>query len=56
MKYVKKLLIGYILVMGCKIFELIGKLLLNCWNVVFILDISFNVEGVDVIYFIEDIY
>ena len=42
--------------MGRKTFESIGKPLPNRRNVVLTSDTSFNVEGVDVIHSIEDIY
>lgn len=42
--------------MGRKTFESIGKPLPNRRNVVLTSDTSFNVEGVDAIHSIEDIY
>ena len=51
-----KLSTGHTLVMGRKTFESIGKPLPNRRNVVLTSDTSFNVEGVDVIHSIEDIY
>ena len=56
LKHVKKLSTGHTLVMGRKTFESIGKPLPNRRNVVLTSDTSFNVEGVDVIHSIEDIY
>ncbi|MDV0042681.1 dihydrofolate reductase, partial [Staphylococcus aureus] len=56
LKNVKKLSTGNTLVMGRRTFESIGKPLPNRRNVVLTHDTSFNVEGVDVIHSIDEIY
>lgn len=56
LKHVKKLSTGNTLVMGRRTFESIGKPLPNRRNVVLTHDTSFNVEGVDVIHSLDEIY
>lgn len=56
LKHVKKLSTGNTLVMGRRTFESIGKPQPNRRNVVLTHDTSFNVEGVDVIHSIDEIY
>lgn len=56
LKHVKKLSTGNTLVMGRRTFESIGKPLPNRRNVVLTSDTTFNVDGVDVIHSIDDIY
>ncbi|WP_053038317.1 dihydrofolate reductase [Staphylococcus haemolyticus] len=56
LKHVKKLSTGNTLLMGRRTFESIGKPLPNRRNVVLTSDTTFNVDGVDVIHSIDDIY
>ncbi|MDN8774152.1 dihydrofolate reductase, partial [Staphylococcus aureus] len=56
LKHFKKLSTVHTLVMGRKKFDSFGKPLPNRRNVVLNSDTCFNVEGVDVILSIEDIY
>lgn len=48
--YFKLLMMGLLMVMGCKIFDLLFGLLFGCCYIVIICDFVWEVEGVEVVY------
>lgn len=55
LKYFKKVILGYYVIMGCKIFDSIGWLLFKRINVVLMCDFMYVVMGIVVVYLIEEV-